>query len=188
MTHEQKLQIAAMNAKGKTLKEMVKVTGLNSKEIEAFLAERGKTPAAEEKAPEVKPKKKKAAPRSGLHYTKITPEIQEKIKELHDKGYSNEKIAEYIGCSSPTVAKWIRKFEAAASPNDQPEKTEQGESPVPDDLRKAFKTLMTELFCLAVKYDCDNDLYNLGAIYQSLYKAMDNILDTAKAKGDANVQ
>lgn len=186
MTQEQKLQIIALHTKGKTLKEMVTQSGLNSKEIEDFLAERGKTPAVEEKAPEVKPKKKKAAPRSGFHYIKITPKIQEKIKELHDKGYSNERIAEFIGCSSPTVAKWIRKFEAAASPNDQPEKTEQGESPVPDDLRKAFKELMTELFGLAIKYDLDNDLYNLGNIYPRLFKAIDNILHAAK--GDANGQ
>jgi phage antirepressor YoqD-like protein len=49
---QQKMQVAALFAQGKSPKEIAKVTKLDEEEIKAFLIERGKIPSEEGKAPE----------------------------------------------------------------------------------------------------------------------------------------
>lgn len=181
MTQEQKLQIAAMNAKGMTLEEMASESGIPSDEIESFLAERGKQPA---KSKKTKTSKKSGAPK-GRHHFKATPEIEAEMMEMHKQGYTSMAIADHFGCCVETVVYRLKKYRQEQESAAEPEITkEQGESPVPaDDLLTEFKQLMKKIFDAAIECNLTEDLFTLTEGYKKLKTVVETV---SKAEGETN--
>ena len=99
MTNEQKNQVAAMNASGMGVDEIVIDTGLNKVEVEAFVAERNE-------------KKGKRAT--------ITPELRKAVIEWHMSGHTERQSAIKFGVSQSTVHRIVteakEKEPAAVAP------------------------------------------------------------------------
>ncbi|KAK8778895.1 hypothetical protein V5799_019765 [Amblyomma americanum] len=55
------------------------------------------------------PKKKR---RKSSKKARLTLDVKQEIVNLHKEGQSNSLIAEYIGCSRPTVVRIIREYAA----------------------------------------------------------------------------
>lgn len=101
MTNQKKMQIAALNAQGKSIEEISELSGVNAADVEAFLATRGAAPAVnrEETAPEAKTRT----------YNRMTPTLLEKAKELRREGLSCAKIADQLSINRKTVEYHLRK-------------------------------------------------------------------------------
>lgn len=82
MTNEQKNQVAAMNASGMGVDEIIIDTGLDKEEVEAFVAERNE-------------KKGKRAV--------VTTKLRQAIIEWYQSGHSEAKTARKFGVSQSTV-------------------------------------------------------------------------------------
>lgn len=179
MTQEQKLQIIALHTKSKTLKEMVTESGLNSKEIEAFLAERGKKPIIEDK-PAAEKKKPK-----GHHNFKATPKILAGMIKMHEQGYTYKQIADRVGCCPETVKARIKKAVGQEPPKEpKAVKKEQGESPVPtDDLLTEFKQLIKKIYDAAVECNLTDEMFTLTEGYKKLKTVVETV---SKAEGETN--
>lgn len=81
MTNEKKMQLAALNAQGKSIEEISKVSGVNEADVEAFLATRGRTPETRD----------------------------EKVHRLAAEGMMQKDIAEKLGISRASVCKILKK-------------------------------------------------------------------------------
>lgn len=91
MTNEQKNQVAAMNASGMSVDEIVIDTGLDKAEVEAFVAERNK-------------KKGKSNPvETGSKRTTITPELRQAVLEWYQSGHSEHQTGRKFGISQSSV-------------------------------------------------------------------------------------
>lgn len=101
MTIEKKTQLAALNAQGKSIEEISKLSGVNAADVEAFLMTRGAVPGSE-KAQE--PKKRT--------YNRMTPTLIEKAVKLRDEGLTCAMIADQLGINQKTVEYHMRKIKA----------------------------------------------------------------------------
>ena len=101
MTNQKKMQIAAMNAKGMSIEEISKLSGVNAADVEAFLMTRGAVPGSE-KAQE--PKKRT--------YNRMTPTLLEKAVKLRAEGLTCAMIADQLGINQKTVEYHMRKIKA----------------------------------------------------------------------------
>jgi hypothetical protein len=101
MTIEKKTQLAALNAQGKSIEEISKLSGVNAADVEAFLMTRGAVPGSE-KAQE--PKKRT--------YNRMTPTLLEKAVKLRAEGLTCAMIADQLGINQKTVEYHMRKIKA----------------------------------------------------------------------------
>ena len=101
MTIEKKTQLAALNAQGKSIEEISKLSGVNAADVEAFLMTRGAVPGSE-KAQE--PKKRT--------YNRMTPTLLEKAVKLRAEGVTCAMIADQLGINQKTVEYHMRKIKA----------------------------------------------------------------------------
>lgn len=96
MTNEQKNQVAAMNASGMSVDEIVIDTGLDKAEVETFVTEhnkkKGKPTLDGFKPVEVNSKR-----------TVITPELRQAVVEYWQQGNSEGKTGRKFGISQSTV-------------------------------------------------------------------------------------
>lgn len=110
MTNEQKNQVAAMNASGMSVDEIVIDTGLDKSEVEAFVAERNR-------------KKGKGKP--------LTPETIAQVEDLIRKGWTITDIKAKVGISPASISrirsgmKTEKEPAAAATATDSDVKTLQ---------------------------------------------------------------
>lgn len=109
MTNEQRNQVAAMNASGMSIDEIIIDTGLDKEEVEAFVAERNE-------------KKGKRAV--------VTTKLRQAIIEWYQSGYSEAKTARKFGVSQSTVHRIVTEAKekepaAAATATDSDVKTLQ---------------------------------------------------------------
>lgn len=101
MTIEKKTQLAALNAQGKSIEEISKLSGVNAADVEAFLMTRGAV-SGSEKAQE--PKKRT--------YNRMTPTLLEKAVKLCAEGVTCAMIADQLGINQKTVEYHMRKIKA----------------------------------------------------------------------------
>lgn len=101
MTIEKKTQLAALNAQGKSIEEISKLSGVNAADVEAFLVTRGAVPVSD-KTPE--PKKRT--------YNRMTPTLLEKAVKLRTEGLTCAMIADQLGINQKTVEYHMRKIKA----------------------------------------------------------------------------
>lgn len=122
MTNEQKNQVAAMNASGMSVDEIVIDTGLDKAEVEAFVTERnkkGKPTLDGFKLVDVSSKR-----------TTVTPELRQAVIEWYQSGHSEAKTARKFGVSQSTVHRIVTEAKekepvAAATATDSAVKTLQ---------------------------------------------------------------
>lgn len=81
MTNEKKMQIAALNAQGKSIEEISELSGVNAADVEAFLVTRGRAPETRD----------------------------EKVHRLAAEGMMQKDIAEKLGISRASVCKILKK-------------------------------------------------------------------------------
>lgn len=91
MTTEKKAQIAAMNAKGMTVEEISKATGVNYTDVEVFIATRPN------------PETRASKPREEYH--RMTTKERAKIIELSDSGMKQADISRQLGIPKSTVSR-----------------------------------------------------------------------------------
>lgn len=91
MTTEKKAQIAAMNAKGMTVEEISKATGVNCTDVEVFIATRPN------------PETRASKPREEYH--RMTTKERAKIIELSDSGIKQADISRQLGIPRSTVSR-----------------------------------------------------------------------------------
>ena len=92
MTIEKKTQLAALNAQGKSIEDISKLSGVNAADVEAFLMTRGAVPK-EETAPQAE------------KYHKMTFKERAKIIELYDSGMKQADISRQLGIPKSTVSR-----------------------------------------------------------------------------------
>ncbi len=97
MTNEQKYQIAAMNADGSSISDIVAATGLNEQEVSAFVAERN--------AKNGKPKGKTEERKGGRKA--LSAELKWAVLEWYKMGNSEGKTAKKFGISESSVHRII---------------------------------------------------------------------------------
>lgn len=90
MTQEQKMQAAAMNAKGEPLDKILKTVKADNEEIKAFLKTR--------------PKPETREPRE---YHSMTTKERAKIAELYDGGMKQADISRELGIPKSSVSRYL---------------------------------------------------------------------------------
>lgn len=90
MTQEQKMQAAAMNAKGEPLDKILKTVKADNEEIKAFLKTR--------------PKPETRGPRE---YHSMTTKERAKIAELYDGGMKQADISRELGIPKSSVSRYL---------------------------------------------------------------------------------
>lgn len=96
LTHDQKCQIAALAASGKTAEECAKLAGSDLTKTILFLESRKKT-------------KKK-------DYVKLTPELREIIIKLHKRGYSLQGISNKTNVSASSCQRVVAEYRQKPKP------------------------------------------------------------------------
>ena len=89
MTNEQKNQVAAMNASGMSVDEIVIDTGIDRQTVAEYVAERNKKNG---KPVEINSKR-----------TTITPELRQAVLEWYQSGHSEHQTGRKFGISQSTV-------------------------------------------------------------------------------------
>ena len=84
LTHEQKCQIAAMNANGDTVDDIIKNTGIEKAKVESYVAERNA--------------------KNGKR-TALTPEIVAQVEDLTRKGWTITDIKAKVGVSPASISR-----------------------------------------------------------------------------------
>jgi len=64
---------------------------------------------------------------------------REKAKELHEKGWSNRKIARYLVASKDSVGKWVQMDESEISSDNRGWKKEKSRKYMPETKRQIIK-------------------------------------------------
>ena len=93
MTQQQKCQVAALGAKGKTVEEIAQTAGLEVETVREFLSAR----ESSEKKPLFGGNKK------------ISTKTIAKINELRQQGKTHKEIADELGIGTATVSRYLHK-------------------------------------------------------------------------------
>ena len=95
LTHEQKCQIAAMNANGDTVDDIIKNTGIEKAKVESYVAERNA--------------------KNGKR-TALTPEIVAQVEDLTRKGWTITDIKAKVGVSPASISRIRTNMKAEKEP------------------------------------------------------------------------
>lgn len=151
MTNEQKNQVAAMNASGMSVDEIVIDTGLERAEVEAFVAERNR-------------KNGKGKP--------LTPETIAQVEDLTRKGWTITDIKAKVGISPASISrirsgmKTEKEPTAAATATDSKENIVQVQNTTGSVESQALRgvNVLGILECaLSDAYDTDAEIISLRA-------------------------
>lgn len=115
LTHEQRCQIAALTAQGKTAEECAKLAGADLTKTILFLESREKENKKE--------------------YVKLTPELKYDIIKLHKQGYSMQGIANRTNVSKSNCQRVVSEYKEIKSKSSQINK----------DFEKATDKLIEEM-------------------------------------------
>jgi len=82
------------------------------------------------------------APKKAAGRVRVTPEIEARIRELHDDGLTGQQIADRVGFSGPTVSRVLSKKTSRSARTDSEAvrgspKGRVGEEPTPSDDKRA---------------------------------------------------